>query len=62
MKAEKHLEKITQGWLANDYCDNCDVPIPHGEPIWLDVEHEYAGIIPAYCEKCAKKKEKGESV
>lgn len=49
------MEKMEQTWLDRDICDECGEEISYGEPIFLDVEHEHNGIIPAYCSKCAKK-------
>lgn len=46
------LEKIKQEWLDVDCCDKCGKQIKYGDDIYLDVEHEHAGIIPAYCEEC----------
>jgi len=48
------FEKLIQTWLDVDVCDRCGRPIPYGQPIYLDIEKERAGIIPAYCSNCAK--------
>lgn len=47
------MEVMTQNYLDIDFCDNCGAPIREGETVHLDVAHEHAGIIPAYCPKCA---------
>lgn len=50
------MQKImTQSWLDVDYCDVCGVEIKNCEEIYLDIKREHAGVIPAYCLKCAEK-------
>ena len=54
------LEMIVQDYLDVDFCDRCDKPIQAGEPVWLDVDREYAGVVPAYCAPCALELEEAE--
>ena len=56
------MEKINQSWLKEDWCDKCNVAIKFGQPILLDIEKEYCGFIPAYCQECGIKIEKERKV
>lgn len=55
IKGGKGMEKMIQDWLVRDWCDHCGEAIEQGDTIFLDVERECCGIIPAYCEKCRAK-------